>query len=70
MTKIVKEQIGFHYLLTKILLYTLILLKLNIFLKSFINKIGNKSITHNMFRIQDNECLMRFLRMTIKRITK
>ena len=33
--KKVKEHIGFHYLLTEIQLYTLILLELNIFLKKY-----------------------------------
>ena len=55
MIKIVKEPIGFHYLLIEIQLYTLILLELNIFHK---NKIRDKSITHNIFRIQDNESIM------------
>ena len=35
MTKEVKEHIGFHYLLTKIQLCTLILLELNIFHKKY-----------------------------------
>ena len=51
MTKIVKEHIGFHYLLIEIQLYTLILLEV-------LNKIRHKSITHNIFRIQDNESTM------------
>ena len=38
MIKIVKEYIGFHYLLTKIQLYTLILLELNIFHKKYETK--------------------------------
>ena len=42
--KIVKEHIGFHYLLTKMLLYTLILLELNIFLNIFRTH-NNESIT-------------------------
>ena len=36
--KIVKEHIGFHYLLTEIPRYTLILLELNIFLKKYLAK--------------------------------
>ena len=38
MTKKVKELIGFHYLLTEIQLYTLILLELNIFHKKYETK--------------------------------
>ena len=47
MTKIVNVHIGFHYLSTEIQLHTLILLELT--------KMKDKSITHNIFRIQDNE---------------
>ena len=36
--KIVKEHTGFHYLLTKIKLYSLILLELNIFHKKYQTK--------------------------------
>ena len=57
MIKIVKEYIGFHYLLIEIQLYTLVLLELNIFLKKYY-KFKDKSITHNIFRIQDNESIM------------
>ena len=49
-----KQHIGLYYLLTEIQLYTLILSELNIFQISG-NKIKDKSVTHNMFRIQDNE---------------
>ena len=45
MTKKVKEQIEFHYLLTEIQLYIL-------------SKITDKSITHSIFRKQDNESIM------------
>ena len=31
---------------------------LNIFPQEVLNKIGDKSITHNIFRIQDNESIM------------
>ena len=58
MIKIVKEHIAFHYLLTEIHLYTLILLELNIFLKKYETKSRNKSITHNIFRIQDSESII------------
>ena len=54
MIKIVKEQIGFHYLSTKIQLYTLILFGIEYILQEVLNKIKDKSITHNIFRIQDN----------------
>ena len=40
-----KERIGFHHLLTKMQLYTL-------------NKIIDKSITHNICRIQDIKSIM------------
>ena len=39
-------------------LYTLILLELNIFFQEVLNKIRDKSITHNIFRIQDNDSIM------------
>ena len=58
MTEKVKEHVGFHYLLTEIQLHTLILLELNIFLKRYLKKIKDKSITHNIFRIPDNESVM------------
>ena len=50
MIKIVKKITGFHYLLTEKLLDTLI--------PEVLNKIRNKSITHNIFRIQDNKFIM------------
>ena len=31
---------------------------MNIFPEEVLNKIGDKSITHNIFRIQDNESIM------------
>ena len=39
MTKKVKKLTGFHYLLIKIQLYTLILLKLGIFVKKYLKKL-------------------------------
>ena len=54
--KIVKEHIGFHYSLIEIQLYTLILLEFNIFLKKI--KIRDKSVTRNIFRIQDHKSIM------------
>ena len=57
MIKIVKEHIGFHYLLTEIQKY------FHSFAIEYIplevlTKIRDKSITHNIFRIQDNESTM------------
>ena len=57
MVKIIKEHIGFHYLLIKIQLYILILLELNIS-QDKLDKISDKSITHSVFRIQDDESFM------------
>ena len=54
----VKKHIGFHHLLIEIQLYTLFLSELNIFLKKYLKKIKDKSTTHNIFRIQDNESVM------------
>ena len=56
MLKIAKEYIGFHYLLTEIQLYCIhgieyIPLKV-------LNKIRDKSITHNIFKIKDNESII------------
>ena len=56
MPKIVKEHIGFHYSLIELQLYTLILLEFNIFLKKI--KIRDKSVTSNIFRIQDHKSIM------------
>ena len=50
MTKIVKEQIGFHY-------FAIYFDSFEVEINQIGIKIGNKSITHNIFRIQDNECL-------------
>ena len=47
MIKIVKEHTGFHYSSTKIQLY-----------QEVLKKIKGKSITHNIFRIQDNESII------------
>ena len=49
-----KEHIGFHYLLTKIMLHSLILLELNVVHKNYYAKLKNKSISYNMFRIQND----------------
>ena len=50
-------HIRFHYLLTEIQRYTLILSKLNIS-QEVLDKIKDKSITHDIFRIQDNDSSM------------
>ena len=57
MIKIVKEHIGFHYLLTEIRKY------FHSFAIEYIplevlTKIRDKSITVNIYRIQDNESIM------------
>ena len=56
MIKKVMKRIGFHYLLTKIQLYTLILLELNIF--QILNKIKDKYVAQNLFRIQEDDFIM------------
>ena len=58
MTKKVKEHIGFHYLLTEIQLYTLIFFGIEYIHEEVLTEIKNKSIIHNIFRIQDNESIM------------
>ena len=61
MIKIVKEHIGIHYLPKKNpQLYTLIHLEFRIenIPQEVLNKIKDRSITHNIFRIQDNEFIM------------
>ena len=57
MTNKIKEHIGFQYLLTKIQLCTLILLESNI-PQEVLSKIKDKSITYNIFRIQDDGSIM------------
>ena len=58
MTNKVEECIGFHYLLTKIQLSTLILLKLNIFHMMHYTK-SKKNPSHNIFRTQSDDFIMR-----------
>ena len=58
MTKKVQEYIRFDCLLTETQLYSLILLEWNIFLRKYQKKIRDKSITHNIFRIQDHDSIM------------
>ena len=55
MIKIVKEHIRFNYLLTEIQMYTF---EIEYIPREVLNKIKDKSITHNIFRIQDNESIM------------
>ena len=53
--EIVKEHTGFHYLLTEMQLHTF---GIEYIPQEVLSKIKNKSITHNIFRIQDNESIM------------
>ena len=55
MIKIVKEHIRFNYLLTEIKMNTF---EIEYIPREVLNKIKDKSITHNIFRIQDNESIM------------
>ena len=55
MIKIMKEHIRFNYLLTKIQMYTS---EIEYIPQEILSKIKDKSITHNIFRIQDNESIM------------
>ena len=55
MIKIVKEHIRFNYLLTEIQMYTF---EIEYIPREVLNKIKDKSITHNIFKIQDNESIM------------
>ena len=58
MIKKVNEHIGFHYLPTEIQLYNLIYLEFKYILQEVLNKIKDKSIAHNIFRIQDNGAIV------------
>ena len=58
MIKIVKEHIGFHYLLTKNLAVYFDSFGIEYIPLEVLNKIKDKSITHNIFKIQDNESIM------------
>ena len=55
MIKIVKEHIRFNYLLTEIKMNTF---EIEYIPREVLNKIKDKSITHNIFRIQNNESIM------------
>ena len=50
------KHIGCHYLLTCSCI--LLLLGIEYILQEVLNKIKDKSITHNIFRIQDNDSIM------------
>ena len=52
------KVIGFHYLLIEIELCNLIYLEFKYVLQEVLNKIKYKSISHNIFRIQDNGVIM------------
>ena len=58
MTKKVKEYKGFHYLLTEIQLYSKIFLETECTPQKVLNKIKEKSIIHNIFRIRDDDSNM------------
>ena len=53
------EHIGFHYLFTNIQLYTFCILSFGIeyIPQEVLNKARDKSITRNIFRLQDNESI-------------
>ena len=58
MIKIVKEHIGFRYLLIEMQLYTSNSFGSEYIFLEVLNKIKDESITHNIFRIEDNESIM------------
>ena len=58
MTKKVKGQLVFHYLLIEIWLCTLILFGTEYIPQELSSKIKDRSITHNIFRIQDDDSVM------------
>ena len=60
MIKIVMEHTGFPYLFTNIYLYTFCILSFGIeyIPQEVLNKARDKSITRNIFRLQDNESIM------------
>ena len=55
MTKKVKEHIRFHYLLTKIQPCTF---GIEYIPQEVLNKVKDKSIAHNIYRIQDDDSIM------------
>ena len=54
MIKIVNKHMGFHYLFTVYFDSS----GIEYISEEVLNKIKDKSITHNIFRIQDNESIM------------
>ena len=58
MIKTLKKHIGFHYLLTKRQLYIFNSFGIEYIPQEVLNKIKDKSITHNIIRIQVNESFM------------
>ena len=60
MIKIVKEHIELHYLLIERQLYISFFFFFGTAYipQKVLNKIKDKLITHNIFRIQDNECIV------------
>ena len=58
MTKKVNGQLVFHYLLIEIWLGTLILFGTEYIPQELSSKIKDRSITHNIFRIQDDDSVM------------
>ena len=55
MIKIAKEHIGLHYLLTKIYFESF---GIQYIPEEILKKIKDKSITNNIFRVQDNKSIM------------
>ena len=58
MIKIVKEHIGFHYLFIKNIAKYFDSFGIEYIPQEVLNKIRDKLITHNIFRIGDNESIM------------
>ena len=58
MSNKVKGQLVFHYLLMEIWLSTLILFGTEHILQELLSKIKDRSITRNIFRIQDDDSVM------------
>ena len=56
--KKLKEYIGLHYLLREIQLCILILFETEYIPQEVLNKIKDKSITHYIFRIQEDDSIM------------
>ena len=58
MSNKVKGRLVFHYLLMEIWLGTLILFGTEHILQELLSKIKDRSITRNIFRIQDDDSVM------------